>query len=92
MDGKIRLPELVLLLLLLPSLEAEEADDVVERAKENLARGEVFRMAVSWDPTESDLAVVLSGLGGPLILGRFSFTDFVDGLRAVRPPDGSRRD
>lgn len=81
-----------LVLSLLPSLEAEEADDVVERAKENRALGEVIRMAVSWDPTESDLAVVVSGLGGPLILGRLSFADFVDGLRAVRPPDGRRRD
>lgn len=80
-----------LVLLLLPSLEAEEVDDV-ERAKENRARGEVIRMAVSWDPTESDLAVVVSGLGGALILGRFSVADFVDGLRAVRPPDGRRRD
>lgn len=79
------------MLLLLPSLEAEEVDDV-ERAKENRARGEVIRMAVSWDPTESDLAVVVSGLGGALILGRFSVADFVDGLRAVRPPDGRRRD
>lgn len=76
---------------MLPSLEAEEVDDV-ERAKENRARGEVIRMAVSWDPTESDLAVVVSGLGGALILGRFSVADFVDGLRAVRPPDGRRRD
>ena len=79
-----------LVLLLLPSLEAEEADEVVERAKENRARGEVTRMAVSWDPTVSDLMVVFSGLDGPRILGRFSFADFIDGLRAVRPPDGRR--
>ena len=79
-----------LVLLLLPSLEADEADEVDERAKENRARGEVIRMAVSWDPTELDLKVVSSGLDGPLSLGRFSFVDFIDGLRAVRPPDGRR--
>lgn len=89
MDGRIRLRELTLLLL--PSLEADEADEVVDKANENRARGELIRIAVSWDPTESDLVVVLSRLDGTRILGRFNFADFIDGLRAVRPPEGRRR-
>ena len=99
------------LLLPVPSLEADDEEDVVERAKENRVCGPdpdpdpgigdvgaLILMAVSWDATEFERVAVFgpcscAGAGvsdceGPFNLFRLNFPERVDGLRAVRPPDG----
>lgn len=98
----------------IPSLEADDEEDVVERAKENRACGPgpspgpcsgigdvgaPILMAVSWDATEFGRVVVFGSCSclfagscgsdeAPFNLPRLNVPDRVDGLRAVRPPDG----